>query len=70
MGKTLVNTINFPTSFGRNHSQVLRCLYDSIIHATLFDIDVIYLIRMQREETAVNGRSTACRGFNLVLDLK
>ena len=37
--------------------------------ASLSDIHVIYLIRMQMEVTVVNGRSTACSGLTLVLDL-
>ena len=36
---------------------------------SLSDIYVIYLIYVQIAETLVNGRSTTCHGFNLVLDL-
>ena len=36
---------------------------------SLSDISVIYLIRMQKEGAAVNGRSTACHGVNLIFDL-
>ena len=75
MGKTLVNTTNFPTTFGRFQGlQGVCCLYDflkSILHylTSLSDIYVIYLIHMQTGGTVVNGRSTAYHGLNLVLDL-
>ena len=36
---------------------------------SLTDIYVMCLIHMQRERTLVNGRSTACHGLNLILDL-
>ena len=36
---------------------------------SLGDISVIYLIRMQKEGAAVNGRSTAYHGVNLIFDL-
>ena len=36
---------------------------------SLSDINVIYLIHMQREGTVVNGRTTRCHGINQVRDL-
>ena len=36
---------------------------------SLNDINIIYLIHMQKEGTVEKGRSTACREVNLVLDL-
>ena len=36
---------------------------------SLSDINVIYLIHIQKEATVVNGRSAACHAVNLVLDL-
>ena len=67
MGKTLVNTTNFPTSFGNGRSQGVCCLYN--FYNRCYIIYVIYLIHMQREEAMVKGKSTACHGLNLVLEL-
>ena len=36
---------------------------------SLSDINIVYLILMQKEGTVVNGRSAACHGINLVLNL-
>ena len=36
---------------------------------SLSDINIVYLILMQKEGTVVNGRSPACHGINLVLNL-
>ena len=71
MGKTLVNTTNFPTSFDRGRSQGAYRLLKSILHylTSLSEIYVIYLILMQREGTLVKERSTGYHGINLVLDL-
>ena len=41
----------------------------TLFDVTLLDIYIIYLIHIHREGTVVNGRSTACHGLTLVLDL-
>ena len=59
MGKTLVNTTNFPTSLGRGVLQGHVDFMISKIDVTLFDVTqcviyVICLIDMQREGTVSN----------------
>ena len=65
MGKTLVNTINFQLVLAMAILKGYIVFVISKIDVTLFDINVIYLIHMQREETVVNERSIAWHGVIL-----
>ena len=60
MGKALVNSIDFLTSFDRRSSQgifLFMFLKSMVYYLTLLsDINFIYLIHMKKEETVVYER--------------
>ena len=68
----LIQTDNLHVLFILVHLHIIYIyIYIDMLHylTWLSDIYVIYLIHMQREGAVTNGRSTACHGLNLVLDL-